>query len=132
MFMAIICESIDADYDEEFEKQAGDIQVVEYLTKKFKLLLGRDVDDDCRVDGEDDDGDHNDKLCFTERQMDAFEESLGRLENFVDCIDVDLQFEENIDRILNKSDDQAVSLKDDIIFEDVDIVDDVDDTEYAW
>lgn len=131
MFMAIICESIDADYDEEFEKQAGDIQVVEYLTKKFKLFLGRDVDDDCRVDGEDDDGDHNDKLCFTERQMDAFEESLGRLENFVDCIDVDLQFEENIDRILNKSDDQAVSLKDDIIFEDVDIVDDVDDTEYA-
>lgn len=27
IFMAIICEAIDADYDEEFEKQAGDIQV---------------------------------------------------------------------------------------------------------
>jgi len=126
MFMAIICESIDADYDEEFEKQAGDIQVVEYLTKKFKLFLGRDVDDECRVDGEDDDdGDEDDKLCFTERQMDAFEESLGRLENFVDCIDVDLQFEENIDRILNKHDDQAMTLQDDTI------VEDVDDIEYA-
>ena len=88
MFMAIICESIDADYDEEFEKQAGDIQVVEYLTKKFKLFLGRDVDDECRVDGENgDDDDDNDKLCFTDRQMDAFEESMGRLENFVDCAD---------------------------------------------
>ena len=27
VFMAIICEAIDADYDEEFERQAGDIQV---------------------------------------------------------------------------------------------------------
>ena len=37
MFMAIICEAIDDDYDEEFEKQAGDIQVIEFMTKRLKV-----------------------------------------------------------------------------------------------
>jgi len=35
IFMAIICEAIDADYDEEFEKQAGDIQVSKGNSKGY-------------------------------------------------------------------------------------------------
>ena len=102
MFMAIICESIDGDYDEEYEKHVGDIQVVEFLTNKFKLFLGRDSDQEIRIDGEDLDEVDIERLCLTERQMDAFEESLNRLEHFVDSIDVDIQFEENISRIFDE------------------------------
>ena len=138
MFMAIICESIDGDYDEEFEKHAGDIQVVEFMTKKFKLLLGRNVDDEIRVDGENLVDDNDDKLCFTERQMDALEQSFNRLENFVDYIDVDLQFEETIGRFLSKK--QPLSKKQANVQTMLDVIDetavvedfsDVSDVEYC-
>eukprot|EP00111_Clytia_hemisphaerica_P007273 TCONS_00021135-protein len=94
MFMAIICEAIDDDFDEEFEKQAGDIQVAEYFTNKLKLLLGRNIDDEIRIDGDDvNEKADSQKLIEIEEILMTFEKSLSRLDSFVDAIHEDFESE---------------------------------------
>ena len=98
MFMAIICEAIDEDYDEEFEKQAGDIQVVEYLTKRLREIIGINTDEDLvRVDGEDE-SDHEEKYKRTDQLVSEFELCISRIEQLVnkecshgdeDIVDID-------------------------------------------
>ena len=44
VFLAIICEAIDGDYDEEFEKNSADIEMADYLMRTFKDFLGLDYD----------------------------------------------------------------------------------------
>lgn len=85
MFMAIICEAIDGDYDEEFEKQAGDIQMIEYLTKMFKEMIGINTDEDLvRVDGEDEEVDLEEKFKQTDQLVNEFELCIDRIERLVD------------------------------------------------
>ena len=85
MFMAIICEAIDDDFDEEFEKQAGDIQVVEYLTKRLREFIGINTDEDLiRVDGEDEEiTDLEEKFKQTDQILSEFEICISRIEEFV-------------------------------------------------
>eukprot|EP00111_Clytia_hemisphaerica_P021129 TCONS_00062242-protein len=86
IFMAIICEAIDEDYDEEFEKQAGDIQMVEFLTKKVKDIIGiEDVELDLDADGEDL---PEEKLKSTEKTMEDFDDTIERLYHLVDKMKV--------------------------------------------
>jgi len=94
MFMAIICEAIDADYDEEFEKQAGDIQLAEYFTKKLQQIIGKDIDDTLRVDGEDEDVEE--KYNKTKQQMDDFESCLERLHETINHMHIDVTIDEDM------------------------------------
>ena len=100
--MAIICEAIDEDFDEEFEKQAGDIQVAEYFTNKLKLLLGRNIDNEIRIDGTDEEEDiDSQKLVNTEETLITFERCLSRLDLFVDSVHEDLECEQQCNEWCN-------------------------------
>jgi len=81
MFMAIICESIDADYDEVFEKEAGDIQIIEYLIKRFKEIAGIEDEGTIRIDEYAEVPD--DKLVRTEQLVTNFEVCVDRLDEYV-------------------------------------------------
>lgn len=86
MFMAIICEAIDEDFDEEFEKQAGDIQVIEYLTKRLREIVGINTDEDLiRVDGEDEEeSDYEEKYKRTDQIVSEFELCISKIEKLVE------------------------------------------------
>jgi len=85
MFMAIICEAIDGDYDEEFEKQAGDIQVIEFMTKRLKELIGINTDEDLiRIDQDDLPEDPTEKLNKTDQAVTELEMCISRLVRIVE------------------------------------------------
>ena len=94
MFMAIICEAIDADYDEEFEKQAGDIQLAEYFITKFHQFIGKDIDNTLRVDGEDEEEVPEEKYNKTKQQMENFESCLDRLQETINHMHIGITLEE--------------------------------------
>ena len=82
VFLAIICEAIDGDYEEEFVKQAGDIQVMEYMTRQLKDILGIARDDHMiEADGED----------LPEHKVNVMNQKMMELECIVDklvlCVD---------------------------------------------
>ena len=76
VFLAIICEAIDGDYEEEFVKQAGDIQIGDYMMRQLKDILGIANDDDrlIEADGED----------LTEHKFDVMNQKMLELECIVD------------------------------------------------
>ena len=53
VFMVIICEAIDGDYEEELMASVGDIQMADYLMRQFKDLFGIEYEEDIEPDGED-------------------------------------------------------------------------------
>ena len=82
MFMAIICESIDADYDEVFEKQVGDIQIVEYVIRQFKEMAGIEDEGVVRIDEYAEVSVHE-KLEITEQLVSDFQVCVDRLDEYV-------------------------------------------------
>ncbi|XP_066922168.1 polycystin family receptor for egg jelly-like [Clytia hemisphaerica] len=95
MFMAIICEAIDGDYDEQFQKEAGDIHVFEYMTRHLKDLLGLNETHEIRIDGEEDENEMLNQQNYehTEQLLRDFELRVMKIERYVDqhFVDVDLK-----------------------------------------
>jgi len=91
VLMAIICEAIDGDYEEEFVKQAGDIQMIEYMTRRFKEIVGITEEDAPRfieADGEDLEEPAELKYQKMDERMTQFEESIDQLFGYVNNLKI--------------------------------------------
>ena len=87
MFMAIVCEAIDGDYDEEYQRQAGDIQMAEYITRNLKEMLGIATDEDYIIEDDDQPPEREDpeeKMRKTDQLVTEFELCISRLEKIVE------------------------------------------------
>jgi len=87
MFMAIVCEAIDGDYDEEYQRQAGDIQVASYISRNLKELLGIATDEDYEIHADDQPPEREDleeKMRKTDQVVTEFELCISRLERIVE------------------------------------------------
>ena len=76
--IAIICEAIDGDYEEEYVKQAGDIQLVEYMITRLKRFVGRYEDGEWR--------DQLDEEAMSQDKYESCDALMTRLEKSVDEI----------------------------------------------
>ena len=80
--IAIICEAIDGDYEEEYVKQAGDIQLVEYMITRLKRFVGRYEDGEWR-DQLDEEAMSQDKYESCDALMTRFEKSVDEIHHLV-------------------------------------------------
>lgn len=109
VFLAIICEAIDGDYEEEFVKQAGDIQIGDYMMRQLKDILGIANDDDrlIEADGED----------LPEHKFDVMNQKMLELECIVDRLVFSVDaLDENTSTSVDdttKTSDDVVSIIDD-------------------
>ena len=104
VFLAIICEAIDGDYEEEFVKQAGDIQIGDYMMRQLKDILGIANDDDrlIEADGED----------LPEHKFDVMNQKMLELECIVDRLVFSV---DALDENTSTSVDDATKTSDDVV-----------------
>ena len=86
VFIAIICEAIDGDYEEEFVRQAGDIQIVDYMTRRLKDILGMASDDERKIEADGEDLPEH-KIGVMNQKMLELECIVDRLVSTVDMFD---------------------------------------------
>ena len=73
VFLAIICNAIDEDFEEEIEKNMGDVQIIEFLIGKFKNMVG--------FEDAEDDGNNDDECLYNTQSYKEMDEKMTTMEN---------------------------------------------------